>query len=185
MSDIHNGGLSQDLVFEVLKSPRRRYVLYYLRKHGGVVDLSEVTEQVAAWENGTTIEGLESEQRKRVYISLYQTHLPKLDEAGIVEYDQGDGVIKLSDQANELDDYLGDQSTANVPWDKCYLLLSILSAFLVAGVWADVQPLAILSELGTAFLVLALFTVFALTQHFHASQRKNKELPPELGRTKT
>ena len=185
MSKINTGGLSQDLVFEVLKSPRRRYVLYYLRKHGGWVDLSEVTEQVAAWENRVTIEDLESEQRKRVYISLYQTHLPKLDEAGIVEYDQSRGVIRLADGAGELDDYLGDQASGSVPWDKYYLALSILSGLLVAGVWAGIYPLSLLSELATAFLVLAIFTVFALTQHFHTTQRKSKELPPELGRTKT
>ena len=185
MSKINTGGLSQDLVFEVLKSPRRRYVLYYLRKNGGWIDLSDVTEQVAAWENDTTIGELESEQRKRVYISLYQTHLPKLDEAGVVEYDQTRGVIRLSDGANELDDYLGDQSTGSVPWDKYYLGLSILSGLLVAGVWAGIPPLSALSELATAFLILAVFTVFAITQHVHSSQRKSKELPPELGRTKT
>lgn len=185
MAKINTGGLTQDLVFEVLKSPRRRYVLYYLRKNGGWVDLSEVTEQVAAWENDTTIEGLESEQRKRVYISLYQTHLPKLDEAGVVEYDQTRGVIRLADRANELDDYLSDQSSESVPWDKYYLGLSVLSGLLVVGVWAGVPPLASLSELMTAFLILAVFTVFAVTQHFHTTQRKSNELPPELSRTKT
>lgn len=79
-----SSGLSQDQVFEVLKSPRRRYALYYLRREGGIVELSDLTDQVAVWENDTTPSGLTSEQRKRVYISLYQTHLPKLDDAGIV-----------------------------------------------------------------------------------------------------
>jgi len=66
MSESDSDRLSQDTVFEVLKSPRRRYVLYYLRNHRGRMNLGEITEQVAAWENETTPDRLTSEQRKRV-----------------------------------------------------------------------------------------------------------------------
>lgn len=185
MSKTESRGLSQDLVFEVLKSPRRRYVLYYLRTHGGWNDLSDVTEQVAAWENDTTVANLTSEQRKRVYISLYQTHLPKLDEAGIVDYDQERGAIALSEHAPQLDDYLGDRQSAPLPWDRYYLVLSLGSALFLVGVWLDVPPVSALTELGTAFVILAAFAVSALAQHVHSYQRKSKELPPELNRTKT
>jgi DNA-binding transcriptional ArsR family regulator len=44
-----NNDLSQDVIFDILSSPRRRYVLYYLRKEGGPIDLTQLAERVAAW----------------------------------------------------------------------------------------------------------------------------------------
>lgn len=185
MSETDSVTLSQDLVFEVLKSPRRRYALYYLRQQNKPVNLSEITEQVAAWENRTTTDALESEQRKRVYISLYQTHLPKLADAGVVEYDRNRGVVKLSDSARELDDYLGDRGNHSIPWDKYYLGLSAGSVLLLMTVWMNVYPLSVLTELTSTLIIIAAFAISALTQHFHTYHRNSGDVPPELGRSKT
>lgn len=48
-------------------------------------------------ENDTTVKRLSSDQRKRVYIGLYQCHLPKMDKLGVVEYDKNRGRIELQD----------------------------------------------------------------------------------------
>jgi len=42
----------------------------------------------------TAIENLSSNERQRVYISLYQSHLPKLDNHGIVTYDKDRGWVE-------------------------------------------------------------------------------------------
>lgn len=185
MSQTDSVTLSQDLVFEVLKSPRRRYALYYLRQQNRPVDLSEITEQVAAWENRTTTDALETEQRKRVYISLYQTHLPKLADAGIVQYDRNRGVVELSRSARELDEYLGDRGNHAIEWDKYYLGLSVGSVLLLATVWMNVYPLSLLTELASTLIIIAAFAVSALAQHVHTNHRNNGDVPPELGRSKT
>jgi len=65
--------LSQDVVFDILSSSRRRYVLYRLREAEGPVELTELAEQVAAWENDTETDQITEQERKRVYVSLYQT----------------------------------------------------------------------------------------------------------------
>ena len=90
----------------MLSNQRRRYVLYYLNHRPGPVSLRDLAEQIAAWENDCTIDDLEYKQRKRVYTSLHQTHLPKLDEMGIVNYDRDAGTITLADRASDLDAYL-------------------------------------------------------------------------------
>jgi len=77
--------LSQDLVFDILSNTRRRMVLYYLREYGAPASVQEIAERIAALENEIPPEELSRQQRKRVYVSLYQTHLPKLNEAGIIE----------------------------------------------------------------------------------------------------
>ncbi|KZN23573.1 MULTISPECIES: hypothetical protein [unclassified Haladaptatus] len=177
-----SSGLSQDQVFEVLKSPRRRYALYYLRREGGIVELSDLTDQVAVWENDTTLSGLTSEQRKRVYISLYQTHLPKLDDAGIVEYDRDEGEISLSRRARELDTYLGDVSRPEIPWDRYYLALSLGSILLVLGVWFEIYPFTLISGIATAVIILVAYGVSAIAQYLYYRRRTVQGLPPELRR---
>ena len=180
MSESKPIGLSQDTVFEVLKSPRRRYALYYLKRAGGKAELSEITEQVAAWENEVPTRNLESEQRKRVYISLYQTHMPKLHDAGIVEYDQSRGVVELAGNARELDVYLGEEIDV-IPWEWVYLGLSIGSALLVAGVWLDLPPVDALSGLATAVVVIAMFGLAATAQYaLNHRLSTGPEVPPEL-----
>lgn len=46
----------------------------------------DLAEMIAATELDKTIQELDSHERKRVYIALYQTHLDKLDEAGAIAY---------------------------------------------------------------------------------------------------
>ncbi|MFC4448397.1 DUF7344 domain-containing protein [Halorussus aquaticus] len=174
--------LSQDEVFEVLKSPRRRYALYYLRREGGESELSDLTEQVAAWENETTPAALSTDQRKRVYISLYQTHLPKLDEANIVEYDRDAGIVRLGDRASDLDIYLGDVSRDEFPWDRYYLALVAASSVLVAAVWLDAPLFGAIPGLLLATLILVVFGVSAVV-HFLSYRRSGTVgTPPELHR---
>lgn len=173
--------LSQDQVFEVLKSPRRRYALYYLKQVGGRAELSDITEQVAAWENEIPVGNLSSEQRKRVYISLYQTHMPKLDDSNVVEYDQSRGVVELGKNARELDVYLGED-IKTVPWEWVYISLSIESIVLVAAVWFDIYPATMLSGLAAAVVVIATFAITALAQYAINHRLSNgPEVPPELG----
>ena len=91
-----------DDVFHVLQNARRRLVLVYLSDVEGAVEMRAIAEQVAAWENGTTVEAITSEQRQRVYIALYQSHLPKMDELGVVDYDQARGVVERTPQVDQF-----------------------------------------------------------------------------------
>ena len=100
--------LSTDQTFHLLQTRRRRDALWYLKRHDGPVEMSDMAEQVAAWEYDTTVPQLRSNERQRVYIGLYQTHLPKLDEAGVVDYDQNRGIVERTPLAEEFDPYLDE-----------------------------------------------------------------------------
>jgi hypothetical protein len=56
--------------------------------------MRDVAEQVAAWENDTTVAALRSDERQRVYVALYQSHLDTLADAGVIEYDKSRGVLE-------------------------------------------------------------------------------------------
>lgn len=98
--------LTQDELFHILQNRRRRGVLEYLRGVTGPVEMSDVAEQLAAWEHDTTVEQLDSTQRKRLYVPLYQTHLPKLDDAGVIDYDKDRGQVEARPLAGRLEPYL-------------------------------------------------------------------------------
>ncbi|MDS0281792.1 DUF7344 domain-containing protein [Haloarcula onubensis] len=126
--------LSLDLVFEILKNSRRREVIHYLRDHEDDerVSLGELAEHVAAIENDTTTDQLTSSQRKRVYVGLYQCHLPKMDDMGVVDFNQDRGHVALAPQADCLTEYL-DRPTDDegVQWHRYYGAISAVGVAIV------------------------------------------------------
>ncbi|MFL9708804.1 DUF7344 domain-containing protein, partial [Aeromonas veronii] len=62
--------------------------------------------QIAAWEHDTTIENLTSQERKPIYIALYQNHLPKLDKYGLVDYHQSRGIVRTTARAAQCHPYI-------------------------------------------------------------------------------
>jgi len=123
MSDSEYHSLSQDMVFDLLSNSRRRFVLHYLERADGPVRLSELAAEIAAIENEVSTEELTSQQRKRTYVSLYQTHIPKLQDAGAVSYDAETGMVELASGAGEIGEYFQKQGTDR-PWQYYYLVLA-------------------------------------------------------------
>ena len=121
--------LSLDVVFEILHVSRRREVLLYLEENDGEAALDELAEYIAAKENDIEEWELSSSQRKRVYIGLYQCHLPKMDDAGIVDYNQPRGQVTLQPVAAQLYPYLyldpfeGEEEAETKPLKRVLSLL--------------------------------------------------------------
>jgi DNA-binding transcriptional ArsR family regulator len=163
--------LSKDIIFSMLSNQRRRHVLHYLKRNDGPAKIRDLAEQIAAWENGVEIQELNYKQRKRVYTSLHQTHLPKLDDCGIVEYNRDRGVVTLTDRVSELDVYLEVVPKNDIPWSDYYLGLAGVGLALVAAAWLDVAPFTLLPDLAYAALVTV---VLGVSAGFHAvNSRRN------------
>lgn len=167
--DGESGTLSKDLVFTMLSNGRRRHVIHCLKQRDERVTIRELSRQVAAWENGIEPEALDYKQRKRVYTSLHQTHLPKLDDAGIVDYDRDRGTVALDDAARELEVYMEVVPENELPWSVYYLGLAVLSMALVPLVWLDIVPFAGVPDIALAALVAAAFGVSAGLQAYYSN----------------
>ena len=149
--------LSLDVVFEILKNERRRSVLEYLQTDADRVMLGELAEFIAARENDTTVESLTAQQRKRVYVGLYQCHLPKMDDADVVAFDRNRGVVELGPNAEGLIEYLESDAEQEHDWQQYYLGLALGGGFLFlvgqaglfpAGWMADVVILSVIAAFG-------------------------------------
>jgi len=54
-----------------------------------------------------------SDERKRVYVALYQNHLPQLDDVGLIEYDQSRGRVAAGPALQQASKYLGLTAAAD------------------------------------------------------------------------
>jgi hypothetical protein len=152
--------LSLDIVFEILRNERRRLVLHYLRENDGEATLGQLAEHIAALENDTTVTALNAQQRKRVYVGLYQCHLPKMDDADVIDFNQSRGTVELRDSAERLETYLDTEEDETHVTDKHYLSLA------TGGGVAYAITLLAASSLATTvvtFLVIGAFVALAAT----------------------
>lgn len=75
--------LEEAELHEILANERRIYVVDILANERRI-ERSSLAREVAASETGTDVVAVDSDEYSRVYISLYQSHLPKLAEFGVI-----------------------------------------------------------------------------------------------------
>jgi DNA-binding transcriptional ArsR family regulator len=134
-----DGDVPRDIVFSTLSNRRRRLVVRYLLSGHETVEVRDLARAIAARENDIPEAELSYKQRKRVYTSLHQTHLPKLDEAGFVTYERDRGQIHLEALARELVPFLEPPPRVR-EWARYYLAVAV-TAVLTAGLAAAGVPL--------------------------------------------
>lgn len=100
--------LSMDDAFDVLRNSRRRAVISCLDASDGKLSVKELSTCVAAQEYGIPASELSSEQYKRVYTGLYQCHLGRMEELGVIDFDVEANTVRLQDVAFHLEPYLKD-----------------------------------------------------------------------------
>jgi len=162
---------SLDTVFQTLGNQRRRFTISYLKTVEETATIREVATQVAAWENDISVEELSYQDRKRVYTSLYQSHLPKLAAAGFINYDRDRGIIKLTKEVDNLDLYLEPVRKDEIPWSECYLGLGAVFFALTVAVWVGAYPFTLISPL-LILGVLSLTLLSVATIHTVGNQKR-------------
>jgi hypothetical protein len=153
-------------------------MIYYLRTHGGKAEVTELAKHVAAWEYDIDPEDLDDQQQKRVYVSLYQTHVPKLADIGIVNYDSETRMVELTDKATQVEEFV-DPASDDRPWQWYYLGLSALSFLALALAAFDIPPLGGVPDIVIGVSVGVAFAALAVV-HYVTWGRDRRELPEEL-----
>ncbi|PSP55804.1 hypothetical protein BRC82_04280 [Halobacteriales archaeon QS_1_67_19] len=177
----HNANPSREEVFDAVQNLRRRYVLYYLQRFDDPVKLGDLAEQVAAWENDTTPDAVTSNQRKSVYSALHQTHLPRLEAAGVLEYDTERSLIRATRETAGLEIQLASDPQTSLPWHKLYLSLAAVSLLVLLSIWQNLFPFS-LSGVEYALLVVTAFGATATGHTYDRRQwrRRTENAAPDL-----
>ncbi|WP_156105568.1 DUF7344 domain-containing protein [Halobellus rufus] len=108
--DSEERGAMADIVFDALSNRRRRLVVRELRKASRPLDIGTLSTRIAAHENGIDSKSVTHGQRKSVYTSLHQNHLPKLTDAGFVAADRKWVGLRLTERAAVLESHLDDDA---------------------------------------------------------------------------
>lgn len=155
--DANEVAVGRDALFHILRNERRRRTLrVLLAAEEEPVTMRAVSEAVAAEEYDTTVDALSSDERQRVYITLYQSHLPQMADAGIIEYDQDRGLIYTTPCIGEFEAHIGTDGDAvrELPswlWSAC------------AGMCLGIVATVIFVQSNVAFSTLVPAVLVALT----------------------
>ena len=98
-----------DAVLDAMASPWRRGILYLLSERGPL-EIDDLADGLGAWNEvvdhgGRTL----PDDVEMLRVRLHHVHLPKLEDAGLVEYERGEPVAlaQLSGDIEELLDVAG------------------------------------------------------------------------------
>jgi hypothetical protein len=96
--------LPTDAVYRLLSNGRRRAVIAAVAALDPEAEtaLGDLAQRIAAIEHDVPVARVGSGQRKSVYVSLLQCHLPKLDDAGVVDWDRRSGAVARGKEIDEL-----------------------------------------------------------------------------------
>ncbi|MDR5657349.1 hypothetical protein RH831_09165 [Halodesulfurarchaeum sp. HSR-GB] len=125
MPTITSRAMDPDTAFSLLSNQRRRHVLCLLAERDEEVALSEIAREIAAKMNDVEPEGVEEGAYRSVYVALYQNHVPRLAEAGVLEYDAEERTARIAKNQRtwELLQYAGVDCEQS--WEHEYLLAAV------------------------------------------------------------
>ncbi|WP_435152858.1 DUF7344 domain-containing protein [Haladaptatus sp. DFWS20] len=162
--------LDESQIHNVLRNDRRREAIRHLRESGGSLTVDDLAEHIATLE--TDESPAPRNVRKSVYVSLHQTHLPKLDDLGIVEYDQRSKELTLKDRVREVEVYMEIVPQHDVSWATYYLGLGLLESIVLLAAEFELFSVRMLDFEFWTWFFLTLFVASAL-YHVYRGQEKS------------
>jgi len=175
--------VSEDELFDVLANQRRRFAVHLLKREAeDSVAIGDMAEQIAAWENGIDTTEITGNERKRVYTALQQSHLPKMDEAGVVEFNKDRGMIEPTPALQNVDLYMDVVEGKEIPWSTYYLGLSGVAVALTGAVWLGAWPFVLLPDMAWTLAIVVAFAFSAIAHKYYTTEMKvgRGEEPPEV-----
>ncbi|WP_129117041.1 DUF7344 domain-containing protein [Halegenticoccus tardaugens] len=126
-------------LFGVLSNDRRRELIHQLSVRDEPMTIQTAAEHVAMVEADERRSA--GERYKSVYVSLQQTHVPRLVETEIVEHDEGTNAIVPGRNFEAVREYLRETGRVRTePSSDAYLRISAVGILLVGALWLGVFP---------------------------------------------
>jgi len=96
-------GSREEQLAQLLADPTRRAVLQRLEETGEELELRELSELVFLRESGRILTDEFEGELERISIGLHHEHLPRLADAGLIEYDPGENVARISEHGADVE----------------------------------------------------------------------------------
>ncbi|ASJ03883.1 DUF7344 domain-containing protein [Thermococcus barossii] len=128
----------------ILGNDRRMLMIEYLKEKEGHAELRELVEYIAEREGDT-----DRKHRKSVYVSLVQTHIPKLEREGVITFNHG--IVTLLKIPDDVTVYMEVVNKHDISWSTFYMGTSLI--FIIAGWYLGSMPLLLAA---IVYLVISL-----------------------------
>ena len=132
----------------ILGNERRTLLVRYLQSCDGKADLRDIVDFIAKEEGK-----VDRRHRKSVYVSLVQTHIPKMERAGMIRFDHH--VVTLLKIPENVDVYMEVVEKHDISWSAFYAGISVI--FGITGLWFNNIPLVVVS---------GIYLILSIIQHF-------------------
>lgn len=112
--------LPEATVYDLLSAERRLHVIDAIKPRRDC-SRSELIDEVAEAEYGRPIEDIDARERKSIAASLYQTHLPKLADYGVISWDRETDMVGAGVRFEQVREYrrasesLGERARSLIP----------------------------------------------------------------------
>jgi hypothetical protein len=160
-------------IHQLLANERRRAVIERLDASPGTVSVRELSTSIASAE--TDQSPPPARVRESVYTSLHQTHLPKLHEAGVLEYDREGRRVHVLPAVRQVDRHMDVVNGLGVTWGEYYRSLGVFGLLLVIGSLTGLPLVGHLDPLLWASGTLATFAVSGAVQFWNDRWRVWRE----------
>lgn len=165
-------GLDEGQIHDVLRNDRRRLTINCLQEAAdSSLSLGELAEQVAALETGQSPPP--RDKRQSVYVSLQQTHLPKLEKLDIVAYDAEDKTVRLRERVQEIEVYMEVVPEYGLSWGEYYFAVGLLGFLVTLASTLDVPLLA---DLPALFIAPFFFVILMVSAGYHVYSQQDRIL---------
>lgn len=135
-------------IHDVLRNERRQHVIEILQAAGDRMEARELATQIAEAEAGESPPP--ANIRQSVHVALHQTHLPKLDELGIVAYDTQSKHVDLLERGEDMAVYMESVGQYAITWGELYLGVSVVGLLSIVAAEVGVPGLASIGSLPLA-----------------------------------
>ncbi len=150
--------IPEEQVYEILANRRRRETIRELTvsARSSPISLHDLSKEVAKRETGERPPP--SSVRESVYNSLHQTHLPRLHDLGVVQYDQTNRTVILHERARDLDRHMDAVTSYGITWGEIYRIIGVLSLSIVLATLLEVPAISSVDPLLWTSFFLFIFT---------------------------
>lgn len=164
--------LDEGQIHDVLRNARRRLAITCLQDtEEGSLSLGELSERVAEMETGEA--PAPRDKRQSVYVSLQQTHLPKLEKLGIVEYDSDQKTVSLRERVREIEVYMEVVPQYGLSWGEFYFALGVLGLLTTI---ASALQVPFITTLGSLFIASFFFVILMVAAAWHVYSQQDRFL---------
>ena len=154
---VQHDDIDRKNVHDVLRNDRRRLTLEYLKKRLKPVEVRELSERIAEQEAGESPPP--RNLRHSVYNALNQSHLPKLDDFGFVDFDRDRKVVTLCETARDINIYMDVVTPLGITWETYYRSLGVLGLVTVVAADTNIAFFAGIDSLLFATVFLFAFVI--------------------------